>query len=74
MSLLDMLFSAKTQMPTAETALPGRDTPLQTDDGPLRQRPSAEGALSRRLPDRRLRHGLFLGRGADLLADSRASG
>jgi peptide-methionine (S)-S-oxide reductase len=31
MSLLDKLFSAKTQMPTPETALPGRDTPLQTD-------------------------------------------
>jgi len=31
MSLLDRLFSAKTQMPTPETALPGRDTPLPTD-------------------------------------------
>jgi peptide-methionine (S)-S-oxide reductase len=31
MSLLDKLFSAKTEMPTPETALPGRDTPLETD-------------------------------------------
>ncbi len=31
MSLLDKLFSSKTEMPTPDTALPGRDTPLQTD-------------------------------------------
>ncbi|MDZ4363159.1 peptide-methionine (S)-S-oxide reductase MsrA [Brevundimonas sp.] len=32
MSLLDKLFAAKTQMPTADTALPGRSTPLHTDE------------------------------------------
>jgi len=32
MSLLDKLFSAKTQMPTVDTALPGRSTPLHTDE------------------------------------------
>ena len=73
MFFLGDLLNKKTRMPTAQEALPGR---------PIRYRPPANmpsPAARCRAPIRtawkwRCSHGLFLGRGAPVLADRRRLG
>ena len=67
-------FLSKTaRMPTAAEALPGRAAAHRHISDALRQRPPAEGTLSRRLGDRDFRHGVFLGRRAQILAGGRGN-
>ena len=67
-------FLSKTaRMPTAADALPGRAEPIADISDALRQRPPAEGTLSRRLGDRDIRYGVFLGRRAQILAGGRGN-
>ena len=65
----DVLFTRKAKdLPTPETALPGRDTPIVVPGDALRARDAARPALPRGSRADRRRHGLLLGRRADVLA------
>ena len=66
------LFShRKPQIPTPDEALAGRATPLARLGRALRERQPHRAALPRRPRARRLRHGLLLGRRAQVLAGPR---
>ena len=58
---------SKTEMPAPGAALPGRPDPIPTAETHLRQRPPAQGPVSRRRRAGDVRHGLLLGRRADVL-------
>ena len=65
------MFKKKLEMPSAAEALPGRSTPDPDRARAFRPSPSAQGAVSGGSRDRDVRHGLLLGRRAQVLGAGR---
>ena len=69
--LMGLFGRDKTAMVEPSAALPGRPQSMPVPDAPRGARHAAAGAVPRGRPDRDLRHGLLLGRRADLLGSRR---
>ena len=68
------LLKKKSAMPEPGAALPGRPDPIPTAETHFVNRPAAEGAVSRGARAGHVRHGLLLGRRADVLEAARRLG
>ena len=67
------VFRKKSEMPSAAKALPGRATPDPDGGDACDLQAPAEGAIPGRNRERAVRHGLLLGRRAQVLAAAGAA-